>query len=191
MNNIIDFQQKSRTENLTGQTLFSKMLEGEAPHTLIIACSDPYSMPRSLDNLTGKCSLIIQNPGALVPPYGSGNSEFLCNLNYSIEHFLVKNIVVIGHNSCMFLKSVLEADYINHKNFAWIKEIVQESGAEDDHIGRALVFHSCRNLLEYPMLSTGVSRPGLNVYGWYYASEINNVDFVYELEKLDECFIFQ
>lgn len=185
MNKIIEFQRKNRTENLTGQRLFSKLLEGDAPNTLIISCSDPYSMPQSLDNLTGKCSLVIQNLGALVHPYGNEDTEFLCNLNYSIQQFLVKNIVVIGHDSCMFLKSMLEDDYLNNINFNWIKELVEECDSRNENIGKTLVYHSCRNLLEYPNISIAVSGLGLKVYGWYYDTKINNFDFFYELEKPD------
>lgn len=178
-------EKRSKQEKLSGQKLFSRLLEENSPKTLIIACSDPFGMPLPLDDPTGKCSLVIQNLGALVPPYrlANENIEFMSSIDYALNLFCVEQIVVIGHIACPVLKRFKEKKEILVGGLSSVEELIQyetqkNSKVEMDYLYKETIVRSCQNLLQYPAIKSKILRAELYIHGWLYDAEIDHLDFL-------------
>lgn len=172
---------------LSGQTLFSKLLEGSSPKTLIISCSDPLSMPPVLSDSPGECSLMLQTPGALIPPYQrvTSNLEVFATLEYAIIYFGVEHVVVIGHHNCSAIDSfskILTVAPANQPGMICVESknnvnIAAEKEQSTD-VGKWAVQLTRNNLLSNPAIDTRVRASNLWIHTWYFEAHNNYIDFM-------------
>lgn len=85
---------------------------GQAPHTMVIACSDSRVDPATILNAGPGQLFVVRNVANLVPPYvpdadhhGTGAA-----LEFAVTGLNVKTIVVMGHCRCGGVRAFLEGE---------------------------------------------------------------------------------
>ncbi len=93
--------------------LFEKLItEGQAPETLIIACSDSRIDPAILTNAEPGELFSVRNVAALVPAYDADGHAHGTSaaIDYAVGVLKVKNIIVLGHALCGGMTLEMQAE---------------------------------------------------------------------------------
>lgn len=84
------------------QARYEALAEGQAPETLIIACSDSRADPATVFDAAPGELFVVRNVAALVPPYNADGDLHGTSaaLEFGVRVLKVKRIVVMGHARC-------------------------------------------------------------------------------------------
>ena len=76
--------------------------EGQAPHTLVVACSDSRSGPETVFDAVPGELFVVRNVAALVPVYAPDARHHAASaaLEYAILALNVSTVLVMGHGRC-------------------------------------------------------------------------------------------
>lgn len=91
------------------QARFEALAEGQAPETLIVACSDSRADPAMVFDAAPGELFVVRNVAALVPPY-KPDGDFhgtSAALEFAVRVLKVKRIVVMGHGRCGGVNALL------------------------------------------------------------------------------------
>ncbi len=175
--------------------------QGQAPATLIIACSDSRVDTGVLLQARPGELFTVRNVANLVPPYRPGASlpGTGAAIEYAVRDLKVDHIIVLGHAQCGGIKAMLaaaggqppERDFIGDwvsmalnatelyvnadepgkRQKVSLDLLKQNSGI----VERAAVTGSLHNLLTYPWLKERVDAGTLVLHGWWFDLETGDL----------------
>lgn len=175
--------------------------QGQAPATLIIACSDSRVDTGVLLQAHPGELFTVRNVANLVPPYRPGASlpGTGAAIEYAVRDLKVDHIIVLGHAQCGGIKAMLataggqppERDFIGD----WVSMALDatELYVHGDEPGqrkkvsldllkgnsglveRAAVTGSLHNLMTYPWLKERVDAGTLALHGWWFDLETGDL----------------
>jgi carbonic anhydrase len=81
---------------------WTELRQGQAPHLLVIACSDSRVDPAQIFDVDPGEIFVIRNVAALVPPFETspGQHGVSAALEFAIQFLKVRHVVVMGHAMC-------------------------------------------------------------------------------------------
>lgn len=152
---------------------------GQAPKTLVIACSDSRVDPATIFNAGPGELFVIRNVANLAPPYeqGSGMHGVSAAIEFAVLQLKVETILVLGHAQCGGVAAALEDRPPQPGSFldSWIgllgpaKARVASGGGDR---ATALEYESIRvtleNLRTFPFVSDAVDAGRLQLVGARY-----------------------
>lgn len=166
--------------------------EGQAPKTLVIACSDSRVDPSIVFNTKPGDIFVIRNVANLVPPYECDYMH--CHstsaaIEYAVNHLKVENIVVLGHAHCGGI-AALVSDEKNDHNFidTWLyvaEEAKQKALKQATEPNQACslcekeaIRISLRNLMTFPFIQERTANRELELHGWYFCMETGKIEII-------------
>ena len=90
--------------------LFKKLAKGQAPKTMVIACSDSRVDPVTIFGVQPGEIFVVRNVAALVPPYVENYDRHhgtSAAIEFAVRHLKVSKIIVMGHSECGGIKYLL------------------------------------------------------------------------------------
>lgn len=167
------------------QTLAS---QGQAPHAIVIACSDSRVDPQMILGAVPGELFIVRNVANLVPPYHP-NADYhgtSAALEFAVRSLRVRHIIVFGHARCggiaRLLRGPPDGDFIG----AWmaIAQPARERAlaeAAGDPVAAQFAGEreglkvSLANLLTFPWVRDGVGSGELHLHAWYFDIEVGDL----------------
>lgn len=169
--------------------MFKELAEnGQAPKTLVIACSDSRVDPAILLDTTPGQIFVIRNVANLVPPYQPNGESYhgtSAALEFAVNHIKVENIVVLGHSKCAGIQALVDQSTkpTNPGEFSFISSWVDMASIARDqailkHHNTACddLYHICekesiiaslKNLETFPWVKSKLEKNELTLHGWY------------------------
>lgn len=163
--------------------------EGQAPKTLVIACSDSRVDPAILTDAAPGDLFVIRNVANLIPPCEPSGTHrgTSAALEFAVCQLGVKNIVVLGHGHCGGIKALLEGYGHQGEGEGFIAPwMALATGARDKvltrwpdagktfqqrALERACILVSLVNLQTFPCVKERLDQDRLNLFGWYFDIE--------------------
>lgn len=169
--------------------LFTKLAEGQSPHTLFITCSDSRIDPNLITQTDPGEIFVIRNAGNLVPSYkGSGGAEEAA-IEFALEGLGVENIVVCGHAYCGAMEALQgKADLTKFpavkewlKNAHKTKKRMEEKNLTDPIgcIGENVLVQ-IENLKTHPTVVKRLDEGKLNLFAWVYNFEKGDASYYHK-----------
>ncbi len=181
------FQREVYVQN---KTLYAKLAEGQAPHTLFITCSDSRINPSTLTQSEPGEVFIVRNAGNIVPPHGPTACGETATIEYAVAALGVSDVVICGHSHCGAMKGLLSpeslkdlpcvADWLDYA--AATRAIVQQNypdrSPEELHnlAIQENVLIQLENIKTLPSVAARLASGSLGLHGWVY--------------KIDTCEVF-
>lgn len=157
--------------------LFEELSKGQAPHTLMIACSDSRIDPNLVTQTSPGELFVVRNAGNIIPAYGSSRGGEEAAIEYAIEALKVQHIVVCGHSQCGAMAALHKPESVKHLPAVarWL-EHAESTKRRCEAIGKtdALttieenVLVQVENLKSHPAVSAALRKGQLTIYGWVY-----------------------
>lgn len=159
--------------------------EGQAPETMIVACSDSRAAPEVIFNAGPGELFVLRNVANLVPPYAPDGEYHSTSaaLEFAVQSLKVKNIVVMGHGRCGGIRAALDTtsaplspgDFIGKwmSLIAPAAEAVSAStmmtaGERQTALERISIRYSIANLRTFPCVKILESKGKLALHGaWF------------------------
>lgn len=181
------------------RALFSHLVkEGQAPKTMIIACSDSRVDPAIILDADPGDLFVVRNVANLVPPCERSDLYHGTSaaLEFAVCHLKVSNLVVLGHAHCGGIKALMKSPERENEGFigTWVqiaapaRDKVQArwpgAGGEFQQRAceRAAILVSLENLKTFPFIQQRVTAGELRLFGWYF--DIENGDLLqYDPER--------
>src|SRR5688500_9512808 len=103
-NSLLDGYRRFRTQSYPTQRARYDALanRGQAPKTMIIACSDSRVDPALIFDVEPGQVFVVRNVANLVPPFetGGGRHGVSAALEFAVTQLEVEHVVVMGHGGC-------------------------------------------------------------------------------------------
>jgi carbonic anhydrase len=165
--------------------LFSQLSQGQAPKTMVIACSDSRVDPAIVMDCEPGDLFVVRNVANLVPPYeqGGGYHGVSAALEFGVRALKVRHIIVLGHQYCGGVQALLNGVVaIEGSEFIgpWVniarkarEQVLAEMGSEDKSeqlcaCEKRSILVSLENLMSFPWIKQNVEEGNLMLHGWYF-----------------------
>ena len=162
--------------------------EGQAPKTMVIACSDSRVDPSQIFDVDPGEIFVVSNVAALVPPFETkpGHHGVSAALEFAVQVLKVEEVMVMGHGLCGGCKAALtqslQGTEPGHGGFVadWIsllddarKPVAESLGTEGREAERAMELAAVRvslaNLMTFPCVRSKVGSGKLRLRGAFFA----------------------
>lgn len=167
---------------------FDALAEGQAPKTMIIACSDSRVDPATITQAEPGDLFVVRNVANLVPRYAGPD----CNthhgtsaaLEYGVNALGVENIIVLGHWGCGGIEALIKNDESVSEKFPMVyqwmqvakpaRDIALDTHQDEDFATwcrcaeRENIKQSLKNLMTFPYIKARVEAGTLTLHGWYF-----------------------
>jgi carbonic anhydrase len=162
--------------------------EGQAPKTMIIACSDSRVDPSQIFDVDPGEIFVVRNVAALVPPFETtpGHHGVSAALEFAVQVLKVEEVMVMGHGLCGGCKAALtqslQGTEPGHGGFVadWISlldeargPVAESLGTEGREAERAMELAAVRvslaNLMTFPCVRSKVGSGKLRLRGAFFA----------------------
>jgi carbonic anhydrase len=162
--------------------------EGQAPKTMIIACSDSRVDPSQIFDVDPGEIFVVRNVAALVPPFETtpGHHGVSAALEFAVQVLKVEEVMVMGHGLCGGCKAALtqslQGTEPGHGGFVadWIslldearRPVAESLGTEGREAERAMELAAVRvslaNLMTFPCVRSKVGSGKLRLRGAFFA----------------------
>jgi carbonic anhydrase len=176
------------------KSLFERLVQGQHPLALFIACSDSRIDPSLLTQTDPGELFILRNAGNVVPPYGAVRGGEAATIEYALAALRVRDIIVCGHSHCGAMNGLLHPEqtadlpavrgWLAHAE-ATARIIRENYGHIADETARLTatveenVLVQLENLRTHPTVAAALARGELNLHGWVYKFETGQV-FAYD-----------
>ena len=183
---LLDGYRRFRTTGYPQQRArYDALRDGQAPKTMVIACSDSRVDPALIFDVGPGEVFVVRNVANLVPPYetGGGRHGVSVALEFAVTQLEVEDIVVMGHGGCGGVAASLahrfedagvgEGFFIRH----WI-DLLDDARDEIEALKvanpqraleEAAVRVSLANLRTFPCIPVRESAGRLRLHGAYFA----------------------
>ncbi len=96
---------------------WDRLAQGQAPQTMIIACSDSRVDPATIFGTSPGEIFVVRNVANLVPPFetGGGRHGVSAALEFAVTQLKVSEIVVLGHGACGGVTAALNRTFAGAK----------------------------------------------------------------------------
>ncbi len=161
----------------------SLALLGQAPRTMVIACSDSRVDPSRIFNARPGELFVVRNVANLVPPYEEHGSYHGTSaaIEFAVTMLHVEQIVVLGHARCGGVRAFLDncSENAPPKSFLdnWIsllrpayeaagaKAAPNERTAREQWMEKLAITHSLGNLMTFPFVREAIQGDRLKLFG--------------------------
>lgn len=186
--NLIDGYHRFRA-NRVGSTRDQRqrLLEGQSPRALIIACCDSRADPATIFDTDPGDIFVVRNVANLVPPFdpdGAGDGVSAA-IEYAVTQLDVPEIVIMGHENCGGISTVLTDGFGDARPgeggfiARWMGQINETAKpiADEDRTGanahrlleEAAIRQSIANLRSFPFVAEREQRRSLIVLGCHFS----------------------
>ncbi|CAK7255164.1 carbonic anhydrase [Shinella sp. YE25] len=159
--------------------------DGQAPHTLVIACCDSRSAPETIFDCGPGELFVVRNVANMVPPYEPDGHFHATSaaLEYAIQVLKIENIVVMGHGRCGGIKAALDpaAEPLSPGDFIgrWMALLqpaaaqikgthLMTQGERQTALERVSIRNSINNLRTFPYVCALEEQGKVRVHGaWF------------------------
>ena len=169
--------------------LYEKLLAGQSPETLILACCDSRIDPAILTFAEPGQIFVIRNIANYVPSYVSRSleSEAMTAIEFAICNLKINSIIVLGHQNCAGVEAIVcetKKDALRNFPRVWeeqrdrLRAEIQEvySAATAKNFEKANLKLACHDLLTYPFIKERTENGKLTVIGWYFYLETGIIE---------------
>ena len=182
-------------------SIFRRLQSGQAPKTLMIACSDSRVDPAILSDASPGEIFVVRNVANLVPPYELGGTYHGVSaaIEFAVVNLKVENVVILGHRQCGGIRSLMAdppSDTLLGHSFVaqWMQiaapareKVLKFAAAqapatvdEDTlcrHCELESIAISLENLMSFPFVKTAVGLGTLTLQGAYFDLEVGELHF--------------
>ena len=167
---------------------WSALKDGQAPKTMVIACSDSRVDPAQIFDVDPGTIFVVRNVAAMVPPFETtpGLHGVSAALEFAVQFLKVSEVMVMGHGMCGGCQAALTQDLHGNEpgqgGFVadWIglldevrDPIAQSMGTTGRDAEKAMelaaVKASLKNLRTFPCVQQKEERGTLTLRGAYFA----------------------
>ena len=178
------------------QAEFARLAQGQAPHTLFIACADSRVVPELITQTQPGELFVCRNIGNIVPAYGEMLGGVSAVIEFAVVALGISHIVICGHTGCGAMKALANPDgdalaamptvasWL--RNAAAARSVVQmlHPHLEGEAAVQALVEQNLRtqlgHLRTHPSVAAKLAGGKLHLHGWVYDIAAGRVDIVEE-----------
>ncbi len=157
---------------------FDALVQGQAPHTFFVACSDSRVLPNLLTHTLPGELFVVRNAGNLVPPHGE-DEALAAALEFAVEALGVRHVAVCGHSGCGAMRAVVQPEAAKSlpQMGRWLRlaEPTREALREQGRDEQALTFaveHNARaqldNLATHPCVQRRFQSGEMTLTAWVY-----------------------
>ena len=182
---LIEGFRRFRRRHFSGEGhLYERLREGQAPSTLVVACSDSRVDPAIVLDIDPGDLFVVRNVANLVPPWegDGGRHGVSAALEFGVRALGVKNILVMGHAKCGGIRALLEGtrgefipQWMSIAAAARTEVLISSAHLDAEQRERALEFASMRlslrNLAGFPWIRAAVESGALALHAWYFDLE--------------------
>lgn len=184
---------------------FGKLVAGQSPDTLMIACSDSRVVPNTFASTDPGDLFVVRNVGNLVPlcqddGRSTADESEAAAIEFSINQLGVSDIIVCGHSECGAIQALLDGrNTIKSPNLrAWLRhgEEALSCATTKTDVGSGLPLHNrlsqlnvvCQldHLMSYPVVRERIDQGRLALHGWWF--DLGQAD-VYAYEESVNRFV--
>ena len=196
---IIDFHRNIRPSY---RERFARLALGQAPDSLLIACSDSRVVPNLFASTEPGDLFVMRNVGNLVPPCGpdgrvaTDHSEGAA-IEFATNFLSVKDIVVCGHSECGAIRAIATGfrppNSPNLDDWLSVGTAVldrPEAGALDprlsdlNRLSQLSVLQQLDNLRTFPSVREQEAAGTLRLHAWWFdLAEAEVLEFDHERAK--------
>jgi carbonic anhydrase len=160
---------------------------GQAPKTLVIACSDSRVDPAIITSSGPGDLFVVRNVANLVPPFevGGGYHGVSAAIEFAVVNLKVEFVVVLGHRQCGGIHALVTGLHTNSESFvdrwmamarpAHLRALAAHPDADQDelcrHCEREAIKISVENLRTFPFVAAAEKERGMNLIGAYFDLE--------------------
>jgi carbonic anhydrase len=181
--------------------LFTQLAaNGQAPKTLVIACSDSRVDPAIVMDADPGDMFVVRNVASLVPPFAadSGHHGTSAALEFAVCNLKVQHIIVCGHSGCAGINALLH-DTCGHDEESFIGRWVDIARKAREHTLHACggtnhpgagqmceeqaILTSLQNLMTFPWIRVRAEAGELTLHGWYFNLNTGALSAWEEAEK--------
>jgi carbonic anhydrase len=162
--------------------------EGQAPSTMVIACSDSRVAPELIFDAAPRDIFVVRNVSNLVPPYAPdlGNHGTSAALEFAVNVLNVQRIVVLGHSQCGGIRALMRepeskpGDFIAswmaiaktaRKRVCEAAETPTDFATLCDRCERESIRVSLQNLRSFPWIAARADAATLKLIGLHFNVE--------------------
>lgn len=169
--------------------LYAKLLSGQSPETLFLACCDSRIDPAILTSAEPGQIFVVRNIANYVPRYitRSLESEAMTAIEFAVCDIKVTSIIVLGHQHCAGVQAIVcesKKDSLASFPIVWQEQrarLQEEVKATYSHANsgifeKANLQLACHDLLTYPFIQERVAQGTLTVSGWYFYLETGLIE---------------
>lgn len=181
---LAGFSRFRESRNPGTESMFSRLFEeGQKPKFLIVGCCDSRVDPAIIFDCSPGELFVIRNVANLVPPNEArvGHHGTTAALEYGVCNLGVEHIVVLGHEHCGGIQTLMQGGVANHDSFIddWMHLVDSARlSVEQDYADASLeerrraceqraILVSLGNLLTFPWIAKRVADGTLQLHGWY------------------------
>ncbi|MDG6093793.1 carbonic anhydrase [Acetobacter sp. AN02] len=164
--------------------LFSRLAEGQSPHTLLIACADSRVTPDLITQQDPGNLFIVRNVGNIVPAYGEALGGVSSAIEYGVMALKVSHIIICGHSNCGAMTALCSPDPSKLdamptvrtwlKNAEAARAVAGALNSEDggppsvQSMSEQNVLLQIAHLRTHPSVAAALAREELIIQGWFY-----------------------
>lgn len=168
---------------------WEKLVEGQNPQVMVIACSDSRVEPTSIFDTSPGEIFVVRNVAALVPPFETtpGLHGVSAALEFAVQVLGVSQIVVLGHGKCGGCSAALNqsfkdaapgeggfiADWIQMLDDARDLVTSRHPDIHSDAAARDMEFEAVKvsldNLRTFPCVQAKEAKGQLTLHGAFFA----------------------
>lgn len=181
---ILGFHNFKEEYLLKEKEFFSRLVHGQSPKTLVIACCDSRVDPAILLGGRPGDLFVVRSIASIVPPVEKAGEHdaVIAAVEYGVKHLDVHNIIVMGHSNCGGIYGLLHPEKIRSERFisGWVslaspvlEELEHEEPNEPAPVRcrrceEGAVLMSIDNLLSYDWVKERVDAGSLALHALYY-----------------------
>jgi carbonic anhydrase len=172
---------------------YDKLVDGQQPQTLFIACSDSRLALEAMTQCEPGEIFVLRNAGNLVPPYGAERGGAAATVEYAVAGLEVRHIVVCGHTGCGAMRALLEPASLASlpETGRWLQHAEATRRIVDYRAGNASfdtrwdatvevnVLIQLENLKTHPAVAAALAHGQVDLYGWVFdlrSGEVRSYD---------------
>lgn len=169
----------------------SHLSSGQAPKTLVIACSDSRVDPSLMASADPGDLFVVRNVANLVPPFESASSGLhgvSAAIEFAVKNIKVENIVILGHRQCGGIQALVRG-VEDKESFIgpWVRiatparQKVFAENPEADHeticrlCEKEAIVVSLENLRTFPFVREAIESRALQLIGIYFDLETGHL----------------
>lgn len=169
--------------------LYAKLLAGQSPETLFLACCDSRIDPAILTSAEPGQIFVVRNIANYVPSYVSRSleSEAMTAIEFAVCNLKIETIIVLGHQHCAGVEAIVcetKKDALASMPIVWQEQRTRLRDAVEgvytyensDRFEKANLQLACHDLLTYPFIQERVAQRKLTVSGWYFYLETGVIE---------------
>ena len=169
------------------QPKWRELAEGQAPHAVIIACSDSRADPATIFDADPGEIFVVRNVANLVPPFeqGGGRHGVSAALEFGVTQLNVPQVVIMGHEGCGGIEAALTGRFRDAAEgeggfiAGWMEQIDAKSAviAAEHGTGREAaklleeeaIRQSVANLRTFPFVAEREAAGNLSILGCHFS----------------------